>query len=99
MHASRGRAAISRMLGVLRGFPVRAGAEVVVYQGAPLVREAIRRTVWQDGWCTKDPVGVRDDVRQGYVSVHEAAVFYGVVIDAELRRSDAARKWTITGMS
>src|SRR5260370_1406009 len=25
---------------------------------------------------------VRDDVRQGYVSVHEAAVFYGVVIDA-----------------
>jgi N-methylhydantoinase B len=26
---------------------------------------------------------VRNDVRQGYVSVHEAAVFYGVVIDAE----------------
>ncbi len=29
---------------------------------------------------------VRDDVRQGYVSVHEAAVFYGVVIDAETFR-------------
>ncbi len=26
---------------------------------------------------------VRDDVRQGYVSVHEAAVFYGVVIDGD----------------
>jgi N-methylhydantoinase B len=26
---------------------------------------------------------VRNDVRQGYVSVHEAAVFYGVVIDAD----------------
>jgi len=29
---------------------------------------------------------VRDDVRQGYVSVHEAAVFYGVVIDADTFR-------------
>jgi N-methylhydantoinase B len=29
---------------------------------------------------------VRNDVRQGYVSVHEAAVFYGVVIDAETFR-------------
>ena len=26
---------------------------------------------------------VREDVRQGYVSVHEAAEFYGVVIDGE----------------
>ena len=26
---------------------------------------------------------VRNDVRQGYVSVHEAAVFYGVVIDSD----------------
>jgi hypothetical protein len=25
---------------------------------------------------------VREDVRQGYVSAHEAAVHYGVVIDA-----------------
>src|SRR5499425_2730086 len=29
---------------------------------------------------------VRHDVRQGYVSVHEAAVFYGVVIDADTFR-------------
>src|SRR6267378_1979424 len=29
---------------------------------------------------------VLEDVRQGYVSVHEAAVFYGVVIDAETFR-------------
>jgi N-methylhydantoinase B len=29
---------------------------------------------------------VRSDVRQGYVSVHEAAVFYGVVIDPETLR-------------
>jgi N-methylhydantoinase B len=29
---------------------------------------------------------VRNDVQQGYVSVHEAAVFYGVVIDAETFR-------------
>jgi N-methylhydantoinase B len=29
---------------------------------------------------------VRNDVQQGYISVHEAAVFYGVVIDAETFR-------------
>src|SRR6516164_4087997 len=32
---------------------------------------------------------VRNDVRQGYVSVHEAAVFYAVVIDAETFRVNA----------
>jgi N-methylhydantoinase B len=46
------------------------------------------------------PVGdVLDDVRQGYVSVHEAAVFYGVVIDPETFKVNEPATILIRGTS
>ena len=40
---------------------------------------------------------VREDVRQGYVSVHEAAEFYGVVIDAATCEVDEAATALLRG--
>jgi N-methylhydantoinase B len=42
---------------------------------------------------------VRNDVRQGYVSVHEAAVFYGVVIDPDTFRVNEPATILIRGTS
>jgi N-methylhydantoinase B len=42
---------------------------------------------------------VLNDVRQGYVSVHEAAVFYGVVIDADTFRVNEPATILIRGAS
>jgi hypothetical protein len=42
---------------------------------------------------------VRNDVRQGYVSVHEAAVFYGVVIDPDTFKVNEPATILIRGTS